>query len=176
MKIAMVAAAALVAGVLGGAMVSGMRVKGELMDALADSLAAEASMDDHYAPAVDSHEPAEGASGTSGAGPSEVAPSEVDPSEVASAGAHATEVDLASGDATRADPAGAHVIGEDPSETETGGADTAGGEAGTHQGDGAEQGEDTESGSSAESDPPMSQPHPGAARTASKSSWEISSR
>lgn len=58
MKIVLIAGVAAVAlGVLGGTAVSGLRVKGEVMEAIADSLAALAPLDEHTSDAATSHDP-----------------------------------------------------------------------------------------------------------------------
>ena len=58
MKIVLIAGAAAVAlGVLGGTAVSGLRVKGEVMEAVADSLAALPPLDEHASDAATSDDP-----------------------------------------------------------------------------------------------------------------------
>ena len=95
MKIVLIAGAAAVAlGVLGGTAVSGLRVKGEVMEAVADSLAALAPLDEDASDAATSDDPV------------------VD-------GAHTLETDTLEADTLEADTLEADTLEADTSEADT---------------------------------------------------------
>lgn len=100
MKIAVAAVAALAAGVLGGTVVGAVRAKADVLEAVADSLAAASPADDH-APAwasVDDEPVVE-------ADPAEVSASEVDTAEAAPPDSGTSEDESHEADASQADSA-----------------------------------------------------------------------